>query len=144
MLKYLEVDEWIVSVIKAIYEDASTKVRMNGRERRGFNVKVGVHQGSVLRPLLFIILLKALSREFMEGLPMYSIILLYQTRLYRNSVFIEVQSAVPPDTMLIDTKDGYIETRIYRSIYHGPLNFDTRTPPARTRYNAQLNFPSLI
>ena len=30
----------------------------------------GVHQGSVLSPLLFIIMLEALSREFREGLPM--------------------------------------------------------------------------
>ena len=54
----------------------------------------------------------------------YSIIRLYRTRLYRNSVYIELQSAVSPDTMFINTKDGYIETRIYQSIYHGPLNFD--------------------
>ena len=69
-LRYLGVDEWIVSVIKAIYEDASTKVRMNGRKSRAFNVKVWVHQGSVLSPLLFIIVLKALFREFREGLSM--------------------------------------------------------------------------
>ena len=31
---------------------------------------VGVHQGSVLSPLLFIIVLEALSREFRVGLPM--------------------------------------------------------------------------
>ena len=43
---------------------------MNGRESKAFNVRVGVHQGSVLSPLLFIILLEALSREFREGLPM--------------------------------------------------------------------------
>ena len=54
----------------------------------------------------------------------YSIIRLYRTRLYRNSVYIEVQSAVPSDKMLINTKGGYIDTRINRSIYHGPLNFD--------------------
>src|SRR5207245_4650136 len=32
-------------------------------------VKVGVHQRSVLSPLLFIIVLEALSRRFREGLP---------------------------------------------------------------------------
>ena len=63
-------DEWIVSVIKAMYEDATTTVRVNGRESKAFSVRVGVHQGSVLSPLLFIIVLEALSREFKEGLPM--------------------------------------------------------------------------
>ena len=69
-LRYLGVDEWIVSVIKAMYEDATTKVRLNGRESNAFSVRVGVHQGSVLSPLLFIIVQEALSREFREGLPM--------------------------------------------------------------------------
>ena len=32
-----------------------------------FGVGVGVHQGSVLSPLLFIIALEALSREFQTG-----------------------------------------------------------------------------
>ena len=32
-------------------------------------MKVGVHQGSVLSPLLFIIVLEALSREFRAGVP---------------------------------------------------------------------------
>ena len=34
-----------------------------------FEVKVGVHQSSVLSPLLFIIVLEALSREFRSGSP---------------------------------------------------------------------------
>ena len=59
-----------MSVIRAMYEDATTKVRLNGRESNAFSVRVGVHQGSVLSPLLFIIVLEALSREFREGLPM--------------------------------------------------------------------------
>ena len=40
-------------------------------EREGISVKVGVHQGSGLSPMLFIIMLEALSREssvFKEGL----------------------------------------------------------------------------
>ena len=45
-------------------------MRVNGRESKAFSVRVGVHQGSVLSPLLFIIVLEALSREFREGLPM--------------------------------------------------------------------------
>ena len=69
-LRYLDVDEWIVSVIRAMYEDATTKVKLNGRESKAFSVRVGVHQGFVLSPLLFIIVLEALSREFREGLPM--------------------------------------------------------------------------
>ena len=36
-LRFLGVDEWIVSVIKDVYEDASTKLRMNGRESGAFS-----------------------------------------------------------------------------------------------------------
>ena len=67
-----------MSVIKAMYEDASTTVRVNGRESKAFSVRVGVHQGSVLSPLLFTIVSKALSREFREGLPT---VLLYADNL---------------------------------------------------------------
>ena len=63
-------DEWIESVMEEMYEDATTKVRLNGRESNAFSVRVGEHQGSVLSPLLFIIVLEALSREFKEGLPL--------------------------------------------------------------------------
>ena len=42
-LRCLGVDEWIVSVIKAMYEDATTAVRINERESKAFSVRVGVH-----------------------------------------------------------------------------------------------------
>jgi len=35
-----------------------------------FGARVGVHQGSVLSPLRFVIVLDVLSRKFREGLPM--------------------------------------------------------------------------
>ena len=69
-LRYLGVDEWIVSVIRAMYEDEIAKVRLNGRESNAFSVRVGVHQGTFLSPLMFIIVFEALSREFREGLAM--------------------------------------------------------------------------
>ena len=51
-----------------MYENAKGAVNINGITGEGFNVKVGVHQGSVLSPLLFIFVLEALSREFRTGL----------------------------------------------------------------------------
>ena len=69
-LWYLKVDEWIISVIRSMHEDATTLVMLSVGVSNGFNVKVGVHQGSVLGPLLFVIVLEALSRNFNVGLPM--------------------------------------------------------------------------
>ena len=53
--------------MKAMCGDAPTKVRLDGREGEAFGVRV--RRGSVLGPLLFIIVLEALSGEFGEGLP---------------------------------------------------------------------------
>jgi hypothetical protein len=63
-LRQLGVDEWLVNAIKATYTGVTTAVRLNGMESADFEVKVGVHQGSVLSPLLFIVVLEALSRAF--------------------------------------------------------------------------------
>jgi len=52
--------------------------RVNGRDSKAFGVRVGVNQGSVLSPLVFVIVLEAFSREFKEGLP---IKLLYDDNL---------------------------------------------------------------
>ena len=55
--------EWIV-IVQAMCSGAKSKFRVNGSYRDEFQVKVGVQQGSVLSPLLIIIVLEALSREF--------------------------------------------------------------------------------
>ena len=44
-------------------------VKLNCGTTKDFPVKVGVHQGSVLSLLLFIIVMEALSRQFRTGLP---------------------------------------------------------------------------
>ena len=44
-------------------------MRVNGQLSEEFGVGVGVHQGSVLSPLLFILVLEALSCEFRTGVP---------------------------------------------------------------------------
>ena len=68
-LRSLGVEEWAVRVIQGMYSNARSRVRVNGRYSMEFGVGVGVHQGSVLSPLLFILVLEALSREFRTGVP---------------------------------------------------------------------------
>ena len=51
-------------MVQGMYANAQSRVRVGEGYSAEFEVKVGVHQGSVLSPLLFIIVLEALSREF--------------------------------------------------------------------------------
>jgi hypothetical protein len=68
-MRELGVEEWLINVIKSMYVGATTAVKVKSGESSPFEVKVGVHQGSVLSPFLFIIVLEALSRKFRGGLP---------------------------------------------------------------------------
>jgi len=68
-LRQLFVDEWLVTVIQCMYDSAATAIKVNGGLSKEFLVKVGVHQGSVLSPLLFIIVMEAMTQEFKMGLP---------------------------------------------------------------------------
>lgn len=56
-------------VIQVIYRDARSQVRVNNRFSDVFSAQFGVHQRSVLSPLLFIIVLEALSQEFRTDCP---------------------------------------------------------------------------
>ena len=62
-LRKLGVEEWIVRLVQGMYANALSCVRVGEGYSEEFEVKVGVHQGSVLSPLLFIIVLEALSPE---------------------------------------------------------------------------------
>ena len=55
--------------MQGMYANARSRVHVGEGYSEEFEVKVGVHQGSVLSPLLFIIVLEALSREFRSGVP---------------------------------------------------------------------------
>ena len=51
----LGVEEWLVSAVMFIYAGAKTVVRTVYGNSKVFEVKVGMHQGSGLSPLLFVI-----------------------------------------------------------------------------------------
>ena len=63
-------DEWLVKAVMAMYKGAQTVVRTIEGYSKAFNVKVGLHQGSVLSPLLFVIVMEMISRELRAGLPL--------------------------------------------------------------------------
>jgi len=48
---------------------ATTVVRTVYGNSNGFEVKVGMHQGSALSPFIFVIVMEASSREFRVALP---------------------------------------------------------------------------
>jgi len=52
-----------------MYTGAKSVVRTVYANSSGFEVKVGMHQGSSLSRLLFVIVMKAISREFRVALP---------------------------------------------------------------------------
>ena len=70
-----------------------SRVRVGDGYSEKFGVGVGVHQGSVLSPLLFIIVLEALSREFRKGCPW--------EMLYADNLMI---SAMPNEELSVKVK----------------------------------------
>jgi len=65
----LGVEEWLVSAVVSMYTGAKTVVRTVNGNSNCFEVKVGMHKGSPLSPLLFVTVIEALSREFRVALP---------------------------------------------------------------------------
>ena len=63
-LRKLGVEEWIVQLVQGMYANARSRVRVGEGYSKEVEVKIDVHQGPLLSPLLFIIVLEARSCEF--------------------------------------------------------------------------------
>jgi len=68
-MRKLGVEEWLISAVMSMYIGAKTVVRTVYGNSQSFEVKVGMHQGSALSPLSFVIVMAAISREFRVALP---------------------------------------------------------------------------
>ena len=69
VMKCLLIPERLIVTVQAMYAGAKSRVCVNNSFSTDFEVQVGVHQGSVLSPLLVTIVLEALSRDFHTGCP---------------------------------------------------------------------------
>ncbi|XP_047488444.1 uncharacterized protein LOC125038865 [Penaeus chinensis] len=62
------VPEDLINIVKDTYKSVTTKVRTSQGTSEEFEVKVGLHQGSSLSSLLFIIVIDVVSEECRRGL----------------------------------------------------------------------------
>jgi len=69
-MRKLGVEEWLVSAVMSVYRCKNSCHNSSWYcNSSGFEVKVIMHQGSALSPLLFVIVMEAISREFRVALP---------------------------------------------------------------------------
>ena len=68
-MRKLGVEECLVSAVLSMYSGAKTVIRTLYGNSKCFEVKVGMHLGSALSSLLFVIVMEAISREFRVALP---------------------------------------------------------------------------
>ena len=62
-------DEWLICTVMALYTEACTVVKTDAGLSESFDGKVGLHQRSVLSPLLFAVVMDVVSSEPRSGLP---------------------------------------------------------------------------
>ena len=60
--------EILVKAVMNLYEDSKTKVNDESEFSEEFYVAIGVHQGSVLSPLLFAFVVDVVTENAREGL----------------------------------------------------------------------------
>ena len=62
-LRKLGLDEWSIRAVMALYTEACTVVRTDAGLSESFKVNVGLHQGSVMNPLLFTAVIDVVSSD---------------------------------------------------------------------------------
>ena len=57
------VDEWLIRTVMVLYTETCNVVRTDSGQSESFEVKAVLHQGSVLSPLLFAVVMDGVSSE---------------------------------------------------------------------------------
>ena len=66
-LRKRSVEEWLFKTVQSMYKNAQSRVRVNWTFSVDFMLQIRLYEGSVLSPLLFIIVLETLSKEIRSG-----------------------------------------------------------------------------
>ena len=67
-LREKNLPEVLVKAVMSLYKGSNTKVRVGSGLSEEFGVRVGVHQGSVISPLIFAIVVDAVTEQTRKGL----------------------------------------------------------------------------
>ena len=67
ILRKKEIPEVMVGSVISLYEGANTRVRVDSELSEEFEVKLGMHQGSVLSPFLFAAMVDVVTEFAREG-----------------------------------------------------------------------------
>ena len=67
VLRQKGVPEYLINMIKSLYKGCETAITVDGELSSSFSLKVGVHQGSTLSPLLFIMVMDVLTEDVRNG-----------------------------------------------------------------------------
>ena len=62
-----KIPDVLVRSVMSLYEEAKTRVRVDSELSEEFEVKIGMHQGSVLSPFLFAVVVDAVTEFAREG-----------------------------------------------------------------------------
>ena len=68
-LRRQRVPERLINSVMALYRETRSSVRAAGETSVDFGIEVGVHRGSVLSPLLFIVVMEEATKECRVGDP---------------------------------------------------------------------------
>jgi hypothetical protein len=68
-LQKYKVSSRYISLIKDIYDNIVTSVRISDGDTNDFLINIGLHQGSALSPYLFALIMDKVTRDIQCGIP---------------------------------------------------------------------------